>query len=196
MAAPAKVNLTIYQGSTFSEVLRWEGPTKIYKPITNITQAAPAIITCTAHGAPNGWRVKVTNVVGMKEINSSDTYKKATSQDVNSIELNEINSVGYTAYTSGGILEYNQPYSLSGYTARMQIRAKLESTEVLVSLTTENAGIVLDNTNKTITLTLSATATALYTWISGVYSLELVSAAGVVTTLISGNINVKKEVTR
>lgn len=196
MAAPAKLNLTIYQGSTFSEVFRWESPIKVYKTITNITQAAPAVITSTSHGVPNGWRVKVTNVVGMKEINSTDTYRKATVLTTNTIELNDINAVGYTAYTSGGILEYNSPIDLSGYTARMQIRAKLEDTTTLLELTTANNRIALDNTNKTITLTVSATDTALITWTSGVYSLELVSAGGVVSTLISGNVTVKKEVTR
>lgn len=195
MAAPAKVNLTIYQGSTFSEVLRWESPTKVYKPITNITQAAPAVITSTAHGAPNGWRVKVTNVVGMTQINSTDTYRKATVLSSSSIELNEINAVGYTAYTSGGILEYNLPVDLTGYTARMQIRAKLDATEVLDELTTENSGIVIDNVNKTITISILAADTTLYTWISGVYSLELIVGT-TVTTLLTGNVSVKKEVTR
>ena len=104
--SPAKINFKMYQGSTFSELLRWESSRKIYKSITGITQAAPCIITAASHGVPNGWRVKVTNVVGMKEINSTDTYNTATFVDANSIELNGINSVGYTAYTSGGILEY------------------------------------------------------------------------------------------
>ena len=195
MAAPAKVNLTIYQGATFSEVLRWESSVKIYKPITGITQAAPAVVTAQDHGAPDGWRVKVTNVGGMIQINSTDTYKKATVLSANSIELNEINAVGYVAYTSGGILEYNEPINLAGFTARMQIRAKLESTEVLEELTTENGGIIIDNNNKTITLNISATDTALYTWTCGVYSLEMIVDSNV-TPLISGSVTVKKEVTR
>ena len=197
MSAPAKLNLTIYQGSTFSEVLRWESPTKVYKTITGITQAAPAIITSTAHGIPDGWRVKVTNVIGMTQINSTDTYRKATLLSSSTIELNEINAVGYTAYTSGGVLEYNAPIDLTGYTARMQIRAKLEDAVALFELTTEdlNNGIVINNTNKTISLNISATNTAAFTWLTGVYSLELISGT-TVSTLITGNVTVKKEVTR
>lgn len=195
MAAPAKVNLTIYQGSTFSEVLRWESSTKVYKPITGITAAAPAVLTVSAHSVPNGWRVKVTNVVGMKEINSSDIYRKATLLTTNSIELNEVNAVGYTAYTSGGILEYNLPIDLAGFTARMQIRAKLESDTVLIDFTTENGKIVINNTDKTITLVLTAAETAAITWLTGVYSLELINGTNV-TTLINGSVSVKKEVTR
>lgn len=195
MTAPSKLNLTIYQGSTFSEVLRWESPTKVYKTITSITQAAPVVVTSAIHGIPNGWRVKLTNVVGMKEINSIDTYRKATVLSADTIELNEINAVGYTAYTSGGILEYNLPVDLAGYTARMQIRSKLEDVAFLLELTTANGGIEINNTTKTITLIISATNTALITWLTGVYSLELISGT-TVSTLINGNITVKREITR
>lgn len=196
MATPTKLNLTIIQGSTFSEVIRWEGSKKIYKSITNITQAAPVIVSATSHGVPDGWRVKITNAGGMKEINSTDTYRKATVLTSSTIEINELNGAGFTAYTTGGVLEYNEPVDLTSYTARMQIRSKLESTTALLELTTENSGIVIDNALKTITVKITAAATAALDWVSGVYSLELVSGSGVVTTLLTGNVTVKKEVTR
>ena len=91
MAAPAKINFKLYQGSTFNEVLRWESSTKVYKPITSITQAAPVVVTATAHGVPTGWRIKITNAGGMKEINSSETYHIATKLTDNTLELNAIN---------------------------------------------------------------------------------------------------------
>lgn len=196
MGAPAKMNLTIYQGSTFSEILRWEGSKKVYKNITGITQAAPIVITSAAHGIPDGWRVKITNVGGMKEVNSTELYRKATLLSSSTIELNELNGVGFTAYTTGGILEYNEAIDLTGYTARMQVRTKLETATTLLELTTENSGITLDNIKKTITINITATATAALTWLTGVYSLELISSTGIVTTLINGNVLVKKEVTR
>lgn len=193
---PTKLKLTIYQGSTFSEVLRWESTKRVYKIITDITKAAPAVVTSIAHGVPDGWRVKLTNVGGMKEINNDSTYQKATVLTSDTIELNDINAVGFTAYTTGGILEYFQPVDLTGYTARMQIRAKLESDSTLLELTTENSGITIDNITKTITITIDAVASAALTWTSGTYSLELISPTGVVTTLLNGDVIVKKEVTR
>ncbi len=196
MASPAKINFKIYQGSTFSQVLRWESSRKIYKTITGITKAAPAIVTATTHGVPNGWRVKITDVVGMKELNSSENYWKATVLTADTIELNDVNSSSYTAYTSGGVLEYNEPVNLTGYTARMQIREKLDSATTIVDLTTENSGIILDNTAKTITVQMSAVQTAALTFKSGVYSLELVSSGGQVTAICAGNISLVKEVTR
>lgn len=196
MAAPSKVNFKIYQGSTFSEVLRWESSTKVYKPITGITQAAPMVITSTAHGVPIGWRFKVTNVTGMKEINSTENYHVATEVSADSITVNAVNSLGYTAYTSGGVVEYNKPIDLTGYTARMQIREKIDSDIVIHELTTENGGIILNNTDKTITLYISATNTALFNFTSVVYGLELASSLAVVESLATGSISLIKEVTR
>lgn len=197
MATPAKVNLVIYQGSTFSEILRWESSRKVYKPITGITNAAPVIITAPLHSVPDGWRVRFTNVVGMKEINSAaDTYSTAVLKTENTIEINAINSIAYTPYASGGILEYNEPINLAGYTARMQIRNKLGDSTYLLDMTTENGRIILNNSVKTIELKITATDTTAITWTSGVYSLELVSAGGVVSTLMNGTVTVKQEVTR
>lgn len=196
MSTPTKINFKVYQGSTFSEVLRWETSKIIYKNIAGITKAAPAIVSCVAHGVPEGWRVKITNVGGMKEINDSENYVIATVKTVDSIELNSVNAVGFTTYTSGGVLEYYEPKDLTGYTARMQIREKIDSTTTIDELTTENGKISIDTTNKTITLTIPAATTAGYTFSSAVYSLEMVSSGGVVVPFANGTLTLVKEVTR
>ena len=196
MAAPSKINFKVYQGSTFSETLRWEGAEKTYVPITAITKAAPVVITTAGHSIPVGWRTKVTNVLGMKEINSAETYNTVTAATATTVTINNINSLAYTDYTSSGVLEYNTPVDLGGFTARMQIRGKLEDTGVISELTTENGGILLDNTAKTIVLTISATATAAFTFSTAVYSLELVSSGGIVTPFCNGVLSLVKEVTR
>jgi hypothetical protein len=197
MATPAKVNFIIYQGSTFNEVLRWESSRKVYKPITGITNAAPVIITSVGHGVPDGWRVRLTNIGGMKDLNSAaDTYVNATVKTQDVLEINSINSIAYSPYTTGGIVEYNSPMDLAGYTARMQIRSKLGDPTFLLELTTENSRIILNNILKTIVIYISATDTAAITWTSGVYSLELISSTGIVSTLMNGSVTVKQEVTR
>lgn len=196
MTTPIKLNFKIIQGSTFNQVLRWESATKVYKTISGITNSAPVVINCTAHNIPVGWRARVTNVVGMKEINSgSNDYYTVTDTTTNTVTFNSVNSLGYSAYTSGGVLEYNQPIDLAGYTARMQIRSKLEDTTVIKELTTANGGIVIDNTTKTITLTISATDTSAFTFASAVYSIELVNGS-VVTPFAGGTMTLVKEVTR
>lgn len=195
MSAPVKVNFKIYQGSTFKEVLRWESSTKVYKPISGITKSAPVEINAIGHGAPTGWRVKITNVLGMKEINSADTYNTISEVTADGFKINAINAVSFSDYTSGGIVEYNQPVDLAGLTAKMQIREKLDSSTYILELTTENGGIVLDNINKTITINISYEQTAALSFSSAVYSLEIMRGAEV-TPFINGTISLVKEVTR
>lgn len=192
---PTKLNFKIYQGATFKEVLRWETSTKVYKPITAITKAAPMVITSPGHGIPLGWRTKVTNVLGMKEINSSEVYHTVTNTDANTVTINSVNSLAYTNYISGGVLEYNQPRNLAGVTGRAQLRSKLDSAEILLELTTANGGVVIDDTLKTITLSISALGTSALTFLSAVYSLELIDGAEVLP-FIYGAITLEKEITR
>ena len=195
MASPVKLNFKIYQGSTFREVLRWETSTKAYSTITGISKAAPVVITSVAHGIPAGWRAKITNVVGMKEINSNETYHTITSTTTDSVTINAVNSLSFSDYTSGGVLEYNLPRSLAGTTGRMQLRSKLDSTDVLLELTTANGGINISDVSKTITLNISATDTAALSFTTAVYSLELIDGADI-TPFIYGNITLEKEITR
>ena len=196
MSTPAKINFKLYQGSTFNEVLRWESSLKTYVPITGITKSAPLVVTAPAHGVPVDWRVKFTSILGMTELNSEDTYYNATSVTVDTITVNAINSLGFKAYTSGGVVEYNTPVDLTGFTARMQIRSKIDSDTVIQELTTENGYIIINNTNKTITLNLPASITSQFTFSSVVYSLEMVSSGGQVTPFCNGTITLVKEVTR
>jgi hypothetical protein len=86
--------------------------------------------------------------------------------------------------------------NLTDYTARMQARASVTSETVVLDLTTANGKITLGGTAGTITLTLSAAETAAVTQQSLAYDLELVSAGGVVTRLVEGQIVLTPEVTR
>lgn len=196
----AKQDLTINKGDTFSRLLRWEAPPIVYKPITNILREAPAKITATAHGIPDGWRAAIVSVKGMTQINAKNTppkdsdYSKVTYVDDNTVTINTINAAEYSAYLSGGYLQYNTPVNMTGFTARMLVKDRVGGTE-LFRLTTENNRIAIDNANKTITLYIPAADTEGITWTKGVYDLEMVSAAGVVTKLLRGTISVVDEVT-
>lgn len=195
MTSPVKVNFKVYQGSTFKEILRWESSTKVYKPITGISQSAPCIITCPNHGILPGWRFRITNVKGMKEINSSDVYHIATEDTSDTIIINALNTVDYSAYTSSGIVEYNEPIDISSYTARMQIREKIDSTDYIYELTTENNSIILDSASGTITIIIDSDITTDFTFNSAVYSMELVNNYEVIP-FINGTLTLVKEVTR
>lgn len=88
------------------------------------------------------------------------------------------------------------PVDLTGCTARMQFREEIASAEPLITLTTENNGIVLGGTAGTIELVITATATAAITWTEAVYDLEIVFASGDVWRLVYGPVTVSPEVTR
>lgn len=196
MSQPIKLNLKIYQGATFRETLRWESSTKVYKPISAITKSAPVVITAPSHGIPPGWRARVTNVAGMKEINSAaESYYIVTDTTTDTVIINSINALNFSDYTSGGVLEYNAPVDLTGYTGRMQIRPKLESPEILLELTSANNRIVIDETNSTISLVISPDVTSELNFTSAVYSMELVNGADVIP-FVNGSVTLVKEVTR
>lgn len=202
----ATKDLVISQGKTFALILRWETEPIIYKPITAIQQAAPARLTVVGHGAPDGWRAAVTNVKGMTEINAADPAKVRDSEyhpvtviSADIIEFNDINAAGFKAYVSGGYLQYSTPVDLADFTAQMEIKDKVGGTVLASSDPADGLlkilDIAIDTLKKTITLTISATATAAITWKKGVYDLEMKSLSGVVTALITGSVSVTKEVT-
>jgi hypothetical protein len=172
MASPVKLNFQIYQGGTFKQVLRWESATKEYIPITGIAKSAPVAITAPQHNIPPGWRVKVLNAGGMKEIND-DTYHQATVVTENLIELNDVVSLNYATYTTGGVLEYNSPINLSGYTARLTLVENVNSTIPLYEVTSAEGGVVLDNINRTITINIPANDTKDFTFSKAIYELSL-----------------------
>jgi hypothetical protein len=196
MTTPAKLNFKLYQGSTFNETLRWESSVKSYKTITGITKSAPVVVTSPNHGIPLEWRVRFTNILGMTDLNNAETYYRVTSTTTNTVTISDINSLGYKDYISGGVIEYMTPIDLTGFTARMQIRGTINDSAIIKELTTGNGGIVLNNTTKTIVLSIPADITAAYTWNSAVYGLEMTSAGGQVTPLCYGTITLVKDVIR
>ncbi len=187
--------LYIRKGEAFELVIRWEMEPILYKAISGISLAGAPVLTVSSHGMPNGWTVRrIVGVNGTKQINThrliNDVWEptalgerfpngfKGTAVDANSIRLNELNAAGFTAYTSGGYIEYMTPVDLSGYTAEMDIRNPDDLTTTLLTLTTANGRITLDNTAKTITLYIAVADVNSITWTEGVTTLEMTPADG------------------
>jgi len=86
--------------------------------------------------------------------------------------------------------------NLTGYTARAQARLTYDTSTTIFSLTS-SSGITLGGAAGTIAIVIAAGTTAALAapW-SGVWDLELVSGAGIVTRLLEGTANVSPEVTR
>lgn len=89
------------------------------------------------------------------------------------------------------------PVDLTGCTAKLQIRETVSSPNTLLSLSTDNARIVLGGTAGTITLKLTAVETAaLVGWVNAVYDLEITFTSGFVRRLLQGSVKLSPEVTR
>lgn len=87
--------------------------------------------------------------------------------------------------------------NLTGYTARMQGRTSHASPDKVFNLTSSTGMVIAPGTNSSITVTISAAATAGYAApSSGVYDLEIESLSGVVTRILQGTYQVTPEVTR
>ncbi len=87
-------------------------------------------------------------------------------------------------------------YPLTGYTARMQIRREIDSTTILLELTTANGRIVIYSGLGAIELKLSASETTALTR-GGYYDLEIVkTSTGEVQKVLRGEFRLEKEVTR
>jgi len=92
------------------------------KTITGITAANPAVVTSNSHGYSNGDFVTISSVVGMTEVNGK-TFKVAD-KTTNTFELQDvdgtdINSSGYTAYSSAGVANRIYQITTSYTTAQL-----------------------------------------------------------------------------
>ena len=86
--------------------------------------------------------------------------------------------------------------NLTGYTARMKIRATKDSDTVLLDLTMGSGLTIPTPANGEILISLTAAQTAAYTTVNAVYDLELVDGSGDVERLLQGTVTLSKEVTR
>lgn len=86
--------------------------------------------------------------------------------------------------------ENEEPYPLTGYSARMSLRRAYGDAAALVSLTSaEGGGLSLIEASGIVRITITDIQTALLATdaeAEGVYDLEIVSPAGVVTKILRG----------
>ena len=175
MTAPL---LEFTRGKTFGPlVVRWETNAIIYKQISAISQTAPVRMTVTGHNVPSGWRAAVSGVKGMVEMNVADParirddeYHQVTVIDVNTLEFNDVNAATFKAYTSGGYLQYNTPATLTGYTARMAIKAKAGESNLLKCTVGGVSGTVkptAPGSDGAVTWIAATTGTPAKEWVAG-----------------------------
>lgn len=88
------------------------------------------------------------------------------------------------------------PVNLTGCTAEMHIREKIESNTILMTLSTTNGRVILGGALGTVTLRITDEDTAPITWKSGVYDLKITFPSGDSIYFVEGSITADKKVTR
>jgi hypothetical protein len=89
------------------------------------------------------------------------------------------------------------PYDLTGCKARMQIRQR-RGTEVLISATTSNGGIKIDNdpTTGRLVVTVTDEATDSLTITKAKYDLEIGYPSGDVVRILEGSVKISPNITQ
>ncbi len=207
MITPVTKDLNLVAGTSFSLVLRWESAPILRKAITGVSVATGAPrIKVDGHGILDGWRVAITGVRGMTELNAEDPtrlrdsdYYQATVIDADYIELNEVNGAGFKAWTSGGFVVWNTPVSLAGFTGVVRVEDRHGGTVWASNLVADDPldilELLIDDTLKTITPVFPEIATTALAGKSGVWEVKMISgdATPVPTQLLRGKLSVGKE---
>jgi len=177
-------------GETWHPTLRWGLEPLTSVPITAITQAAPAAITASAHGVPNGWPVAITGAAGMTQINAAhypprgEDWQTSQVLDTNTVALQDVSSATYTAYLTGGFLVYRTPAPLVGINFTLSVWDSPERTDTPLLTLTSPDGIAVDLTAMTLTPVLQS---ASLPWTQGYYTLSATDpGSGIVTELLDG----------
>lgn len=198
------LDLVIVQGDDFTDEIIPTEDYFVWKTITAISRAAPVLVTSAAHGIVNNLPFTIESVGGMTEINTDqDTGLCANGQPeyfasnitANTVEINDVNSLGFTVYTSGGVLKYKPAIDLTGYSARLKAKYDYNDTVAIIDASTVNGKLVINTTTKRIAFALSAAITSVYDFDRLVYDLELVSASGIVVKTIRGGMTLLRQVT-
>lgn len=195
MSQPVKKDLNIRQGATFTRSFTWYGAGHSFRQIEDITPGAPTVITVTGHGMSqlSETPVIIRNVKGAPDLNTDPC--KATAATYVTDDTFSVKVDTTERNPRLGVVEYFANTDLSGYTARMQIRATQADDDVIHELTTLNGGISLSADGQ-IALLITDTDTAAFDFTNAVYDLELIDGSGVVTTILEGKVTLSREVTR
>lgn len=193
-----KLDLTINQGETFSKAINWYGGGKVCKAIESLTPGCPTQITITGHGLPSvsDTPVFIKHVKGATRANTNDKHTIATYIDANDFYA-DVDTFGQDYDANTGIVTYYAPKDLTSWTAVMHIREEIDDTATIVELTSPT-DITISTNDAKITITIAAAVTAAFDFDTAYYDLELLddSVPAVVTRLIEGEVELRREVTR
>lgn len=192
--------LTITRGKTLELAFLYADEQLVYRPITAMPSKAPVRLSVAGHGIPDGWQVRIESVTTPVELNTAaDESVAASLVDVDTIELNALNGSAWRALGVGGVVIFNKPVDLTGWSARAAVRDRVGGTLQFTwdsnALNTPDALITVDLAAHAFVLHMSADQAAALTWSKGVWELEAIDPTGRVYQVIGvSNVMVSCEV--
>lgn len=195
------VPITIQRGKTFEFGYLYAEDELLYLPITGMPSTAPVRLTVVGHNVPDGWPVRVTCVKAPAELNSAeDESYIAWVIDADTIELNAVNAHCWKAFSGSGLLVFNKPMDLSGWSCHAQVRDRVGGT-VLFTWHSDpgespDGEIEVDLARSTFVLKMDAATAAALKWKRGKYDVEAIAPGGEVYALTAiSDVEVTDEVT-
>jgi hypothetical protein len=199
-ALPEPSIVEIYQGKTLELEFRLASDVWVYRAITAISAAAPAVITALAHGVPEGWSIWITGarraMGAINRVPAQDPPYRARVLDVDRIELNSINATRLGPYEGGATLEYQEPVSVAGASARLVLRESASTNPVVDVRSSDTAPqITVDGAQQVVRATLLPATTQALAFTYGLYEVEITLADGRVLPLAYGSVRVHPDLT-
>lgn len=183
MASVPVRKIQIAGGASFTDTAVWCEPPYIFKTISAVTLAWPAVATAEAHGIPAGVVIPVwiKNARGLTIINTTeDAPLFAERLTADTLRLLNFNTGGQSAYVANSAtLAYQAPRVLTGYTARGPFRKSGVTGTILATPTytiTEALGKIVLTMTPTQTRALLDSGTSPT---AGIAHVELVSGSDV-----------------
>ncbi len=174
--------MIVRKGASFVLTLRPATSEQRYVPISSITMGeAGTRLVATGHGLKAGWHFRVSRCEGLTRLNTVDEISpqpsdwfQATVIDVDTVDINSVNTTGDAPYDGGGVLQYGIPMDLTGCSVRAQIRKTERSAEILLDLA---AYIDIDAVDCKVNFDVPGSETTLLPGSSGVLGIEIDDSA-------------------
>lgn len=181
---------SVRKGETFTKRLHWGTAPLRHLSITAQPAKVPLRFTVTSHGIPDGWPVFVA---GHANVSKSAVYD-ATVIDADTISI-PVDGSSFGTYAGGAFVVAPTPVNLSGYIARMHIRATKNAADPPLLALSTASGITIDAAEKFIEISMTAAETAAFTVRRAYADLEMVSG-DVVARIADVKLRFVEEVTR
>jgi hypothetical protein len=180
---PARQDLSVTRGTTYSDTVRIMQPEFVYRDITGIS-GSPALLNVPAHGLDAAWPVWIRGVAGMPDLNREPFRQlphRAKRIDADTLEINSLSA--HDLKPSGGQLIYREPVNLTDATAAMNV---YRGGDLLFALGID-AGLAL-TTAGTIIRAMTAVQTALLAGEGLHYTFDVIYGGVTVTRYLEGTI--------